>query len=170
MSKDIVFLADPPSKGYIITVLFIALAGTLGLPFMIWLVFTGIFKHNWFLVVPALLSGLICAGMLQSWKSMRLAMRQRRDGTRHSISIAGQKFVYRKDDLVTEIPLADIITVTDHAERSGVGQAWSVRIAYRKADASQSELFINAMDFTKTWEKQGKLGALLWEAIRADQS
>jgi hypothetical protein len=169
MAKDFLIFADPPSMGYIVTMIIIALAGSLGLPFMVWLLFDGIHKHNWVLVVAALFSGLICAGMLQSWKSVRSAMRQRRDGNRHSITIAGQKFVYRKDDLVHEIPLADIRIVEDHVEPSGGTQVWSVKIAYRNADDSPSELFINTMEFTKAWEKQGKFGALLTEAIRANQ-
>jgi hypothetical protein len=169
MPKDSVFLADPPSKVYIVSMICIALAGTLGLPFMVWLVFTSIYKHNWALVVAALFSGLICAGMLQSWKSVRSATRLRREANRHSITIAGQKFIYRKDELVKEIPLADILSVEDQVEPSGGSQAWSVRIAYRITGDAQNELFINAMDFTNAWEKQGKFGMLLSEAIRANQ-
>jgi hypothetical protein len=169
MSKDSVFLAEPASRGYIISMVIIVMAGALGLPFMVWLVFSGIYNHNWALVAAALFSGLICAGMLQSWKSLRAAIRQRRDGNRHSITIAGQKFIYRKDDLVTGIPLADIISVEDRAEPSIGSKAWTVRIAYRKADDSQGELSINAIDFSKAWEKHGKLGVLLSEAIRANQ-
>jgi hypothetical protein len=170
MPKGTVFLADPPSTGYIVTMIFIALGGTLGLPFMIWLEFTAINSQNWVLVAGALISGLLCAGMLQSWKSARDAIRQRRDGSRYSITIARNGFVYRKHALVHEILLTDIVNITDQAEPSVGGQAWTVRIAYRKADESQSELFINAMDFTKAWEKQVKFGNLLLEAIHADQS
>lgn len=169
MSKDAYFPADPPSAGYIVSMVCIALAGTLGLPFMIWLVYTGIYTHKWALVVAALFSGLICAGMLQSWKSVRAAMRQRRDDRRHSITITGQKFAYRKDDLVNEIPLADIASIEDRVESSIGTQARSIRITYRKADESRSELIINAMDFSKTWEKQGKFGVLLSDAIRLNQ-
>ncbi len=170
MSKDSVILADPPSIGYIVSIIFIALAGTLGVPFMIWLVFTSIYKHNWVLVAGGLISGLICAGMLQSWKSVRSVMRQRGDSSRHSIMIAGGKLTYRKDDLVKEIPLADILSIRDHLEPSVGGQAWSVRIVYRVAGESQNEVFINAMDFTKAVEKQGKFGALLSEAIHTNQN
>jgi len=167
MSKEPIFLADPPTKGYLITMACIALAGTLGLPFMIWLIFTSIYKHQWALVVGALVSGLLCAGMLQSWKSLRNAVRMQKDPSRHSVSVAGQKLTYRKEELVQEIPLGDVLSITDQAEPSIGSQAWSVRIAYRKAEQAQSELVINAMDFTKVWEKQGKFGALISEALRA---
>ena len=169
MFKDSVFLADPPSLGYLVSMICIALAGTLGLPFMVWLVYTSIYKHNWALVGAALFSGLICAGMLQSWKGVRSVMRQRGEVNRHSITIAGQKFIYRKDDQVHEIKLADILSVEDCLEPSGGSQTWSVRISYRKPGDSHSELFINAMEFSKTWEKQGKLGVLLSDAIRLNQ-
>ena len=147
----------------------IAMAGTLGLPFMVWLVFTGIFKHNWALVGASLSSGLICAGVLQSWKSVRSAMRQRRDGRCHSITITNQKFAYGKDDLVHEIPLADRLSVEDRVEPYVGSQVRSVKIAYRKADDSRNGLFINAMEFSKAWEKQGKFDALLVGAIGANQ-
>jgi hypothetical protein len=166
MSKDSLILADPPSTGYIASMFIIALAGSLGLPFMVWLIFDGITKHNWVLVAAALVAALICAGMLQSWKSARLALRQRRDGSRYSITISGQKFVYRKDDQVTEIPLDKIMSVEDQVEPSGGSQAWTVRVAFRKADDSQGDLYINKMDFSNTREKQGKFSALLQEAIR----
>ena len=168
MDKDTVFLADPPSLGFYISMICIALAGTIGLPFMIWLVYTGIYKHNWALVLAALFSGLICAGLLQAWKSVRATGRQRREPNRHSITIAGQKFIYRKDDLVHEIQLADISSVLDRLEPSVGSQVWSVKITYRKADSS-SELSINAMEFSKTWENKGKFGALLSEAMRLSQ-
>jgi hypothetical protein len=169
MTKDAFFPADPPSKGYITTMVCIALAGTLGLPLMILLVYTGIYSHKWGLVVAALFSGLICAGLLQSWKSARSAIRQRQDNKRHSITIAGQKFVYRKDDQVNEIPLADIVRIEDCVEPSIGTQSKSVKITYRKVDDVRSELVINAMDFSKNWEMQGKFGALLSETIRLNQ-
>jgi hypothetical protein len=170
MPKDSVFIADPPSTGFFISMICISVAGTIGLPFMIWLVFTGIYKHNWVVVGAALFSGLICAGMLQSWKSVRSAGRLRGDHNRHSITIGNQKFIYRKDDLVQEIPLAGIISVQDHLEPSIGSQIWSVRISYHKADDSRGELFINAMEFSKAWENQGKFGALLSNAVQAAQS
>jgi hypothetical protein len=169
MTEDIYFVADPPTAGYIVTMVCIAVAGTIGLPFMIWLVYTAIYTHNWALVIAALFAGLICAGMLQSWKSVRSSIRQRREANRHSITISGQKFIYRKDDLVHEIQLADISNVLDRLEPSGGNQVWSVKITYRKADGSSSELSINAVEFSKAWENQGKFGVLLWEAIRANQ-
>jgi hypothetical protein len=170
MSKESCFLADPPSTGYIVTMICIALAGTIGLPFMIWLIFTSIYKHNWALVAAALVAGLICAGLLQSWKTFRALILQRRDGRRYSIMITGQKFIYRKDNLILEIPIVKILGIDDHLGPSIGSQVWSVRVTYRKADDSQSELLINAMDFSKTTDKQGKLGVLLAEAVRADQS
>ena len=169
MPKDSYFPADPPSVVYIVSMICIALAGTLGLPFMIWLVFTSIFKHDWVLVVATFFSGLICAGMLQFWKSVRSAVRQRGDNRRHSITITAQKFIYRKDDLVQEIPLADILSIEDRLEPSIGSQARTARIVYRKAGDSRSELLINAMEFSKTWEKRDKFGVLLSEAIRANQ-
>jgi hypothetical protein len=169
MDKDYVFLADPPSTGMIISMTTIAMAGALGLPFMVWLVFDGIINHIWGLVALALFSGLIFAGMLQSWKGVRSALRQRRDAKRHSISISNRKFVYRKDDLVQEILLADILNVEDRVEPSVGSQARFVKITYRKPDDSHSEISINGMDFSKSWEKQGTFGALLSEALRADQ-
>ena len=169
MSNDSSFLADPPSTVYIVTTLCIAVAGTLGVPFMIWLLYTGIYSHNWALVVAALFAGLICAGLLQSWKSFRAAIRQRRDGNRHSISISAQKFVYRKDNLVQEIPIADIISIEDRLEPSIGSRVRSVKVTYRKADDSRSELLINAMEFSKATEKRDKLGVLLADAIRLNQ-
>lgn len=169
MSKDSVFLADRPSTGYLVSIIFIAAAGSLGLPFMIWLVFTGIFSRNWIMVGAALFSGLICAGMLQSWKSVRSIVRQRRDGSRHSITISGQKFIYRKDDLVQEIPLVDIQSVKDRVEPSGGSQAWTVEISYRKPDESQGQLWINKLDFSNTWEKKDKFSGMLFKAIQENR-
>jgi hypothetical protein len=169
MSKDSFFLADPPSTGYIATMLCIAVAGTLGLPLMIWLLYTGIYSHNWAMVAAALFAGLICAGLIQSWKSFRAAILQRRDGRRHSISIAGQKFVYRKDKLVQEIPIVDIISIEDLSEPSIGSRVRSVKITYRVADDKRSALLINAMEFSKATEKQDKLGVLLADAIRLNK-
>lgn len=143
----------------------IALAGTIGLPFMLWLIYTGIFSHKWAMVGVALFSGLICAGMLLFWKNIRAAVRQRQDGSRHSITVAEQKFVYRKDDVVQEIPLADILGLKDRVE----GRAGTVEIVYRKPDESHGTLSINSIDFSNDREAQGKLGALLWEAIQANR-
>jgi hypothetical protein len=165
MTEDIYFVADPPTTGYIVTMVCIAVAGTLGLPFMIWLVFTAIFRHNWALVIAALFAGLICAGMLQSWKGIRSAMRQRKDGKRHSITITSQKFIYCKDNQIQEIPLVDIVSIEDRLESSIGNQARSIKITYTKADDKRGELMINAMEFSKAWENQGKFGALLWDAI-----
>ena len=116
MSKDFIIQATPPSRFYIVSMTGVALAGTIGLPFMLWLIFTNIFLHNWLMVGLVLFCGLICAGMLLMWKTVRSALRQRRDRSLHEIRIDGQKFVYRRDDLVQEVPLIDILGVRDRVE------------------------------------------------------
>jgi hypothetical protein len=133
MSKDLNFPADPPSPGYSVSMICIAMAG-----------------------------------MLQSWKSVRSAMHQQSDGKYHSITIASQKFVFRKNDLLLEIPFVDIFRVKDRVEPTVSSQGWSARIAPRKANDNRSGSFINAMEFSKALEKQGKFGALLSGAIGAD--
>jgi hypothetical protein len=165
MSKDFVIQANLPSRIYIASMAGIALAGTIGLPLMLWLIFTSIFSHKWPIIIVALLTGLICGGMLQFWKSVRSAVRQRQDSARHSITVAEQKFVYRKDDAVREIPLADILGVKDRVE----GRGGTVEIVYRKQDESHGTLSVTSADFSNAWEKQGKFGALLWEAIQANR-
>jgi hypothetical protein len=169
MSKDFILPADAPSMGYIVSMICISLAGSLGLPFMVWLGFDNIHKHNWAMVIVILFSGLICAGMLQSWKVVRSAMRQQQDGNLHSIKIAEKKFIYRKNEMVQEILLADILSIEDRNEPFLSSQNWSVRITYQMDSEQRRELIINAMDFLKSWEEQGKLGLLLSEAIRVNQ-
>jgi hypothetical protein len=169
MSKDFIIQATPPSRFYIVSMTGVALAGSIGLPFMLWLVFTSIFLHDWLMVGLALFCGLICAGMVLMWKAVRSGLRQRRDRSLHEIRIDSQKFVYRRDDLVREVPLADILGVRDRVEPSGGSQPWTVEIVYKKADGTTSKFWINSVDFADAWGKEkGRFGAILWDAIQAN--
>ena len=171
MKNEIVFQATPPSKGYIVSMTGVALAGSIGLPFMLWLIFTNIFLHKWLMVGVCLFAGLICAGMALMWKAVRAGLRQRRDRSLHEIRIDGQKFVYRREDLVKEVPLADILGVRDRVEASAGSQPWTVEIVHKKDDGTTSQFWINSVDFADAWGKvKGRFGAVLWEAILANRN